>query len=81
MRYLLPLALLFATPAFAQQAPTLAQQLDSMATSINTDVVGMRNLILTQDASIRQLTEANAALTKKVAELTPAAVKPAGSKP
>jgi small-conductance mechanosensitive channel len=67
-------ALIEATlPAAAQQTPpSLYQQLDpivSQAASLNSDVVNMRNLILSQDAANKQLSEQNAALTKQVADL------------
>ena len=89
-RYILPLAVaLFAAPAVAQQsapgpgvAPSLSEQLDAVVTNaanLPAQVMGMRNLLLSQDATIKQLVAQNVALTKERDELkakTPVTTRP-----
>jgi len=75
-RTALAAALFAATPALAADAPptppTFNQQLDAIVTNaeaLSTQVKSMRELIIDQDAIVRQQMDANTALSKEVAEM------------
>ncbi len=76
MKWIVLAVALLATPAFAQQRPPTAAELQGIVVGLSAQIDSLRNLHIQAEAKAATLAEENATLKKQIEELK----KPAGPK-